>query len=254
MQRKQQGGAKARRRSRREASTRARQTTMPFVRVARPGKKLGRPRSADSGVWHVRRGEVSSRVPMLVTMKLCAGLPSLRSREESEIFFAALRRVNRDHDVRIVHWVLLSNHMHLIVEGDDREGVRKAMQGLAISLIRRWNHLWGRSGQVFADRYHRRDLTTPTEVRNGLRYVFTNQARHTGGRPMITLRNDDGSREYVPYVDRRYSSALDFNGWQEEYIERRPPTDESAAPRSWLLRVGYRRAGGLLSASDSLPR
>ena len=106
---------------------------MPFVRVARPGKKLGRPRSVDSGVWHVRRPEVSSRLPMLVTMKLCAGLPSLRSREESEIFFAALRRANRDHDVRIVHWVLLSNHMHLIVEGDDRRGVQKAMQGLAIS-------------------------------------------------------------------------------------------------------------------------
>ena len=162
--------------------------------------------------------------------------------------------MNREHNVRIVHWMLLRNHIHLIVEGDDQVGVSKAMQGLAVSLVRRWNRLWGRSGQVLADRYHRRDLCTPTEVRNGLRYVFMNQAKHTGGRPTIKLRHDDGSSEYVPYVDRRYSSALDFNGWQEEHIERRPPTGESAAPRSWLLRTGYRKAGGLLSAGEPPPR
>ncbi|MEM8712004.1 MAG: transposase [Planctomycetota bacterium] len=186
---------------------------------------------------------------MLITWKLCSGLPSIRRRAEADVFFSALRRVNREHRIRIVHWVILSNHIHAIVEGEDGEAIGQAMKGLTVSLSRRWNRLWNRSGQVFADRYHRTDLDRPTKVRNALTYVFANNAKHTGGRPCIHRAQSSGRTKLAPYVDARYSSALYFTAWQEPYIERLPPDDRSPRPRSWLLRTGFLRSGGAISAS-----
>jgi hypothetical protein len=41
----------------------------------------------------------------------------------------------------------------------------------------------GRTGKVFADRYHMRILKTPTEVKNALRYVLDNRWKHNPRRP-----------------------------------------------------------------------
>ena len=244
------GNSSAKTKKRRTRKPRDRQLTMPFVRVARPGKKLGRPRSDDSGVWHVKRPDVKSRIPMLITLKLRKGLPSLRQDREAGVFFSALRRVNREHAVRFVHFTIQGDHIHLIVEGDDDTEVARAIQGLAVSLSRRWNKLWNRKGTVFADRYHRLDLATPTQVRNALRYVFMNHTKHTGALHLTTVKNADGTTTRLPYVDHYFSSALHFPGWLEPYVPHRAKDTVSAQPRSWLLRQGYLKAGGRLSVSS----
>jgi REP-associated tyrosine transposase len=72
------------------------------------------------------------------------------------------------------------NHLHLLVEASDREGLTRGIQGLGIRIARALNHLMQRRGRVVHDRYHAHILRTPTEVRHARRYLLNNAAHHYG--------------------------------------------------------------------------
>ena len=168
-------------------------------------------------------------------MRVNQGLPSLRGLRE----FAALRgaivagceRVG----FRLVHFSVQSNHLHLIVEGDDRTSLSRGLQGLAVRMARALNRLWKRFGSVFADRFHDRILRSPTEVWSALRYVLCNARKH--GAWNSRSRPDP------------MSSAPWFDGWGELAPE---PAESAPTPRArtWLLNEGWQRIG-LISISDS---
>src|SRR5207245_1890478 len=108
-----------------------------------------------------------------VTMRLCAGLPTLRGART----FRALRRVlagAREAGTRVTHYSVMSNHLHMLVEANDRETWMRQMKGLSVRMARGINRVLDRAGQVFADRYHARILRSPREVRNGIAYVLLN--------------------------------------------------------------------------------
>ena len=127
------------------------------------------------------------------------------------------------------------DHVHLIVEADDTQALRRGLRGLAIRVARAVNRALGRRGAVWGDRYHARALTSPRPVRHALVYVLMNlRKHHVGGRGMDPC-----------------SSAKFFDGWRE------PVRTESArAPvvraRTWLAAVGWRRHG--LLGIDERPR
>ncbi len=94
------------------------------------------------------------------------------------------------------------------------------MQGLAIRIARTLNRLFDRGGQVWADRYHSHVLKTRREVANALRYVLGNFARHA-------QQWGEARRRYADPASSRFLGLA----------ENDAPV---AAPRTWLLRVGWR--------------
>ena len=66
---------------------------------------------------------------------------------------------------RLVHYAVMGNHVHLIVEAEDRRALWRGMQGLGVRIAKGMNRLMGRAGRVLVDRYHAHILRTPTEVR-----------------------------------------------------------------------------------------
>jgi len=96
-----------------------------------------------------------------------------------------------------VHHSIQSNHLHLIVEADDRSSLTSGLRGLLVRIARASNRLWKRSGRVFADRFHEHELREPREVRNALVYVLQNLRKHG-----ITLAGPDP-----------LSSGPEFDGW-----------------------------------------
>jgi REP element-mobilizing transposase RayT len=133
----------------------------------------------------------------------------------------AFRQARIRFGMRIVHYSIQGNHLHLIVEADDRESLAKGMQGLAIRLATTLNRLCDRDGQVWADRYHSHVLRSRREVANALRYVLGNFARHA--------QQWGESR-------RRYADP----GSSIRFLGLAGPDAPVAAPRTWLLRVGWR--------------
>jgi hypothetical protein len=168
----------------------------------------------------------------------------------SERLFAFVRRslaASHKDAFRVVHFSVQSDHVHLVVEGDAHVALVRGLQGLAVRCAKAVNRAVGRRGSVWSSRYHGRALRTPTEARRGLVYVLLNFRKH--------LRA-------APGVDPR-SSGPWFDGWRRE--RRHEPAETGgvaagpaalieappvAAPRTWLARIGWRRAGGPIALEE----
>jgi len=198
------------------------------------GKRPGAGRKKDKArglVDHASRPSLSEREPAHVTLRFRKGVWNLRSARGFRTIERALRKsASLYEDARFVHFAVLGNHIHLIVEADDRRVLARRVQGLEIRIARALNRLMERTGRVFADRYHVRVLRGPREVRHAIGYVLRNAARHHG----------------VRGIDP-YSSGPFFDGWHVEprarptaCTGRGPPTLRA---KSWALRSGWRRFG-----------
>lgn len=169
-------------------------------------------------------------------MRLRAGLPSLRRRSELDTLMRAFGAGRERRGFRLVHYSVQANHLHLLVEGRDRERLARGLQGLAVRIARALNRLWRRVGSVFAERYHDHVLRSPREVWAALRYVLCNARKHGG---WVSRTRPDPC-----------SSGPWFEGWRGVDVleDGEPPT---AAPRTWLLRRGWRKHG--LIRVDAVP-
>ena len=167
---------------------------------------------------HRVRPALAARFPVHVTVKVRDDVRNLRTR----VCFAALKKAFLDgrerFGFRMVGYSIQGNHIHFLVEGADAQSLARGMQGLMIRMAKALNRALGRSGTVFRDRYHAHILRTPTEVANARNYLLHNHAKHheqSGGWPLPAT-----------YVDHYAGIAIEI----------------TAAPRTWLLREGYRRA------------
>lgn len=173
---------------------------------------------------HDERASHVARLPVLVTLRAAAGVPSLRS----IALFAAIREsVARRDDTRfrVLHFSVQQDHVHAIVEADSYADLTHGIRSLTIRLALAIKRV-ARIGKVWGDRYHARALTTPREVRHAIGYVLLNFRKH--------LRAPAG-------VDPR-SSGPWFDGWARPPPPPRDPRPTSA-PRTWLASVGWRRHG-----------
>lgn len=212
---------------RRPRRARVEQQEFGFVRVG--GKRPGagrKPNGDRAGVSHRTRSALTGKLPVHVTMRLRAGLPSLRRSITYRAILECFSRACDRFGFRLVEYSVQSNHFHLIAEACDARALTRGAQGLAIRVARALNRLWGRKGKVFADRYHARILGSPTEVKRALLYVLRNAQRH--GVRGVGLDP--------------FSSAPAFTGWRGVVasIGLFVPT---VSARSWLLRKGWRRLG-----------
>ena len=118
-------------------------------------------------------------------------------------------------------------------------GLACGRKSIGARLARDVNRVAGRSGPVLDGRYHHRSLRSPREVRRALAYVLLNARRHLAKSRGI-------SRTAAAHLDGA-SSARWFDGWRPEVGEPppKPPQRirEVARPRTWLLRIGWRRHG-----------
>jgi REP element-mobilizing transposase RayT len=174
-----------------------------------------------------------------VTLRCAKGIPSLRSQVLERLLRRMIARSQRE-GFRIVEYSIQGDHLHMIVEADDAALLTQGMRGFTIRVAMRMNReiFARRRGKVWGDRFHARELTNPTEVRNALVYVLKNAAKH--GVPGVGL------------IDP-CSSAPWFQGWMQVLEPPREPPAVTPA-RTWLLREGWTTvAHGLLHVGE-LPR
>ena len=116
---------------------------------------------------------------MHVTLRVQPGIGYLRSQRRAQVILGAMRAVNGRDDFQVVDYVILGNHLHLLVEAENEDALSRGMQALGIRLGMRLNRLQNRRGAVFTDRYHAHALRSRREVANAFRYIVHNYRRHT---------------------------------------------------------------------------
>jgi REP element-mobilizing transposase RayT len=175
------------------------------------GRRKGAGRPAGNRVSHHPRPAFERITASLITLKLKNHVPSLRSSRRFAVVRQVFAAARGQNGLRLVEFSVQGNHLHFIVEADNKTSLSRGMQGLNVRIARALNRLLRRTGTLFADHYHSRLLHSPTELCAAIRYVLGNAEHHFG----------------EPGVDR-FSSAA----------------PEGAAVRSdplgWLLRAGWR--------------
>ncbi len=237
------------RRARRLNEGRCGQLRLP-VEPTWGGRRLGagrKPSGPRAGVPHRARPAFCPRHPVHVTLRSVLGC--LRTPGVFPALACAIG-TSTCAGFRVIHFSVQADHVHLLIEALDRAALHAGIRGLLVRTSRAVNRRLGRSGPVWIGRYHRHDLRTPREVRNGLCYVLQNWKKH--------IRDARG-------VDP-FSSGPWFNGWKEiGSMERASSTSEPSPvgvgtstvgdgwsttvaspvdpPRTWLARTGWKRHG-----------
>ncbi len=178
------------------------------------------------GVPHRSRPGHAATHPAHVTLRAVRAVRCLRAARVFPAVRSALA-VSSHGGFRIIQFSVQDDHLHLIVEAEDRSALTRGIQGVAIRVARVVNRTLGRRGPVWGDRYHARALTTPRAVRHAIVYVLMNFKKHGKGGGGVDA----------------CSSARWFDGWGE-----RVAADQRTAPpvlpaRTWLARLGWRRHG-----------
>jgi REP element-mobilizing transposase RayT len=215
-----------------------------------PLTNAGRPEGPNPKLWHRSRDEFSAAHPLHVTIPVRRDIPSLRSHKIVRAIEAAFRRGCERMGFRLVHYSLQDDHVHLIVEADGVAALGRGMKSITSKLAYAVNRALRRrrSGKVIRDRYHHEVLTSPRQVRNALAYVLLNARRHAAKRIARLRKRGRVMKALGPAlrIDDA-SSGRWFDGWREDArIDRSPPrllgSDPAVAPpRTWFLRVGWRK-------------
>ena len=102
-------------------------------------------------------------MPVHVTLRRAKGLPGFRSERMHRVLQRAIRDTRRE-GFRVTHDSIQSDHLHILVEAEGKTALSNGMRSLAVRIAMRVNSrvLGRRRGHVWGDRYHRRDLTSPS--------------------------------------------------------------------------------------------
>ena len=192
-----------------------------FPPLGHGGARPGAGRRRGDRVSHHGREAVLKPAPLHVVWRTRKDVKSLRGKDLFRQLRKSFARCHLKPGFRLTHFSVLGNHVHLLVEADRTAALSLGLQGLGVSMAKRINFRTRRRGPVFEDRFFSRALRTPTEVARARDYVLRNQERHLARQGVAPLLEIDP-----------FSSAA-WTGYAG------PPL--VAEPRTWLLRIGYRR-------------
>ena len=213
-----------------------------FTNRGRGGRRTGagRPRSRDSLQWHHTRPDFKPSQPLHINVKLIKGLPTLRAKNKFKLIKRAILKA-RERGLRIIHFSIQSNHLHLLIESENKRELGRGMQSFCISLAKSLNSFLKRQGKVFVERYHLHILKTPTQVRNALRYIFMNFAKHTR-----TPHRFDAYSTLVCFPDKIKLGLARVNTYAlfKSKLRRQEYKEEMnlllAPAKSWFLNYGWK--------------
>jgi REP element-mobilizing transposase RayT len=234
------------------------------VRDPRGGKRKGAGRKPNNGVRagmpHGPRPSITASYPLHVTLKVQPIVSTLRdfdiypAFEKATMIAARFGQTMADEQwFQIVHLSIQSNHIHLLVEASDGDALARGMQSFQISAAKWINRVVSkrfkkrRRGRVFADRYHAEPIKSPMQARRAIAYVLNNWRKHGRDRTVTSSK----------WRVDPFSSGVLFTGWRdlaEQNLPRWNIPDGYAPltvlePRTWLLRVGWRKHG-LVSCAE----
>ena len=144
------------------------------------GKRRKAGRKSSDRQSHLTRPTLAARFPVHVTWRMDPEVWNLRSQRCFTVLRRAMYEGASRFGFRLVHYAVMGNHMHLIVEAPDRQTLGRGMKGLGVRIARALNGVMGRRGRVIGDRYHAHILKTPAEVVNARRYLVKNAYQHYG--------------------------------------------------------------------------
>jgi putative transposase len=121
-----------------------------------------------------------SKQTHFITFTCYRRLRHLGTKTICDLFVAALERCRRKYGFRVFGYVLMPNHVHLLLSKPDRELLSTAIQSLKITTAMNSSNnrlMDGRRSPLWQKRYYDRNLSTHEELMEKLQYIHRNPIR-----------------------------------------------------------------------------
>lgn len=151
----------------------AKQLKLNLYKGSRGGRRsgAGRKRIHSKGVAHRVREKVQMRHAMHVNFKYRT---KIRHKKGLSLLKRAILNA-RKKGLRVIHYSLQSNHIHLILEAGDNAILTRGMRSLTVTIAKGLG-----KGRVQLERYHLHVLKNLKETKNAVYYVLFNEQKHSG--------------------------------------------------------------------------
>jgi REP element-mobilizing transposase RayT len=145
-------------------------------------KGAGRPKlppNKRKAIPHRLRSEIPTNKPVHVTIKIQKEIVyTLRNKIIFQKISRAIQRA-RQKGLRVIHFSIQRDHIHFLLEANDKIHLGKSMQAMMISLAKSLKNLsQTKLTKIFKDRYHVHILKTLSEIKNTKLYILGNAVKH----------------------------------------------------------------------------
>ena len=151
-------------------------------------KRAGRPAIHDPGIRHTKRLRLKKPSSLHLTIKVRENKADIQNKRILKAFHHAIKRA-RLKGLKVVHYTLEYNHVHLLVECVDNEVLHRGMQAFGITIAKAINKIKRVKGGVYKNRYHLRLINSSRQLKNVLHYIFDNGIKHRRTNSRIDLFN-----------------------------------------------------------------
>lgn len=103
--------------------------------------------------------------------------PVFAETEDYLFYRECLRTASERHCCSIHAYVLMTNHVHLLVSPGERGGISRLMQSVGRRYVRRFNDNHGRTGTLWEGRFRATAIADDEYLFNCLRYIEENPVR-----------------------------------------------------------------------------
>jgi len=147
------------------------QQELNLYKGARGGRRpgAGRKRLHSRGVSHLKREVVTKRTPQHINFKFQC---RIRNKDCLKLLKRSIENAQK-MGLKVIHFSLQSNHVHLITEADNNETLTRGMRALTITFSKGL-----KKGRVQLERYHLHVLKTLRETKHAIQYILFNQQKH----------------------------------------------------------------------------
>jgi hypothetical protein len=148
------------------------QLTLNLFKGTRGGRRpnSGRKRIHSKGVAHRTRERVKAKQLLHVNFKY-------RLNIKNKMSLRFLKRAilhARSKNLKVIHFSLQSNHIHLILEASSNFVLTQGMRALTVTFAKNI-----KKGSIQLERYHLHVLKTLRETKNAINYVLLNEQKHS---------------------------------------------------------------------------
>lgn len=140
-------------------------------------KGAGRRAVHDPGIRHTARPLIKKASALHITIKVKKIKADIKNKSVLKLLHRGIANA-RKQKLRIIHFTLEYDHIHLLIEADNNLILGKGMKALGVTLAKGVNRLKKQKGDVYKHRYHFRKIENLIQYKRVLNYIFTNGIKH----------------------------------------------------------------------------
>ena len=124
-----------------------------------------------------RRKRVNSETGVQnIGLKAHSGKDVFNDAEDRAKFRECLAHACEKYGLNLLAFTLMSNHLHLIIEGEIKD-LARAFQSLGSTFVRWHNEKYEETGTIWSERYWTKPVQTQNQLINALVYAYRNPVR-----------------------------------------------------------------------------